>query len=55
MRIGAKNSTPVTDRKHFLVQLDAGKGFISSVCATLARAVASRSTDRRERVTCEKS
>jgi hypothetical protein len=35
MRIGAKNSTPVTDRKHFLVRFDAEKGFISSVCATL--------------------
>jgi hypothetical protein len=34
MRIGAKNSTPVWDRKHFLVATDARKGFISSVCAT---------------------
>jgi hypothetical protein len=42
MRIGAKNSTPARIRKRFLVLCDAGKGFISSVCATLRRPVAAR-------------
>jgi hypothetical protein len=40
MRIGAKNSTPARIRKRFLALCDAGKGFISSVCAT--RVVLSR-------------
>jgi hypothetical protein len=47
MRIGAKNSTPVIDRKHFLVRFVAEKGFISSVCATLA-AVSRRAVTHRD-------
>jgi hypothetical protein len=37
MRIGAKNSTTATDRKHFLVRFDVGKAFISSVCVAFVR------------------